>query len=509
MTRPLDLITIGRASVDLYGDQVGGRLEDMASFSKYIGGSPTNIAAGAARLGLRSALITRVGDEHFGRFVREQLKREGVDTRFVLTDPDRLTALAILGIRDDKTFPLLFYRENCADMALSESDIDPGFIAEATCLCATGTHLSNPVTEAAVFKAVRAARVSGTKTALDIDFRPNLWGLAGHSEGESRFVASESVTSKLQSTLGMFDLIVGTEEEFHIAGGETDTISALRNVREITAATLVCKRGPMGAAAFRADIPASLDDGETGPGFEIEVFNVLGAGDGFMAGLLKGWLDGEDWPIALKYANACGALAVSRHGCTPSYPSLAELEYFLDRGVRTPALRKDRDLEQVHWATNRSAEWPDLKVFAFDRAGRFARMAADRNADLRLVSRFMDLCLEAAQRTARSRSGFGVVCDSGLGRNAAFKASGSGLWIGRPTNEINASLAECDPELGPDFGGLVDWHVNAGPPRAVTHGGARVDAGSRHARLAQRVYWVRSGNSAHQPTSSVHAGTDI
>ena len=457
MTRPLDLITIGRASVDLYGDQVGGRLEDMASFSKYIGGSPTNIAGGAARLGLRSALITRVGDEHFGRFVREQLQREGVDTRFVLTDPDRLTALAILGIRDDKTFPLLFYRENCADMALSESDIDPGFIAEATCLCATGTHLSNPVTEEAVLKAVRAARAGGTKTALDIDFRPNLWGLAGHSEGESRFVASESVTLKLQSTLGLFDLIVGTEEEFHIAGGETDTISALRNVREFTAATLVCKRGPMGAAAFRADIPASLDEGETGPGFEIEVFNVLGAGDGFMAGLLKGWLDGEDWPTALKYANACGALAVSRHGCTPSYPSLAELEYFLDRGVRTPALRKDRDLEQVHWATNRSAEWPDLKVFAFDRADRFARMAADRIADLRPVSRFMELCLEAAQRTARGRSGFGVVCNTGHGRSAAFKASGSGLWIGRPTNEVNANSAECNPDLGPDFGGLADW----------------------------------------------------
>ena len=457
MTRPIDLITIGRASVDLYGDQIGGRLEDMASFSKYIGGSPTNIAAGAARLGLRSALITRVGDEHFGRFVREQLNREGVDTRFVLTDPERLTALAILGIRDDKTFPLLFYREDCADMALSESDIDPGFIADAACLCATGTHLSNPVTEAAVLKAVRAARDSGTKTALDIDFRPNLWGLAGHSEGESRFVASESVTSKLQSTLGLFDLIVGTEEEFHIAGGSTDTISALRNVREITAANLVCKRGPMGAVAFRAHIPATLDEGETGPGFEIEVFNVLGAGDGFMAGLLKGWLGGDDWPTALKYANACGALAVSRHGCTPSYPSLAELEYFLDRGVRTPALRKDRDLEQVHWATNRSAEWPSLKVFAFDRSDRLERLAADRNADLRVVSRFKELCLEAAQKAARGRSGFGIVCDDGHGRDAAFRASGTGLWVSRPANEFDSNSAAGNQELGPDLGGLADW----------------------------------------------------
>jgi len=102
MEKTLDLITIGRSSVDLYGVQVGGRLEDMGSFQKYIGGSPTNMAAGTARLGLRSALITRVGDEHMGRFIREELAREGVDVRGVRTDPHRLTALVLLGIRDDK-----------------------------------------------------------------------------------------------------------------------------------------------------------------------------------------------------------------------------------------------------------------------------------------------------------------------------------------------------------------------------------------------------------------------
>ncbi|HVG48759.1 MAG TPA: PfkB family carbohydrate kinase, partial [Rubellimicrobium sp.] len=125
MTKTLDVITIGRSSVDLYGAQVGGRLEDMGSFQKYIGGSPTNMAAGTARLGLRSALITRVGDEHMGRFIREELAREGVDVRGVKTDPERLTALVILGIRDQESFPLIFYRTDCADMALCEDDIDP------------------------------------------------------------------------------------------------------------------------------------------------------------------------------------------------------------------------------------------------------------------------------------------------------------------------------------------------------------------------------------------------
>src|SRR5579863_8904952 len=114
----LDVITIGRSSVDLYGVQVGGRLEDMATFSKAVGGCPTNIAIGTARLGLRSGLITRVGDEHMGRFIREQCAREGVDVTGIKTDPARLTSLVLLGIRDDKTFPLIFYRENCADSAL-------------------------------------------------------------------------------------------------------------------------------------------------------------------------------------------------------------------------------------------------------------------------------------------------------------------------------------------------------------------------------------------------------
>ena len=396
----LDVITIGRSSVDLYGQQVGGRLEDMASFAKYIGGSPTNIAAGSARLGLKSALITRVGDEHMGRFIREQLESEGVDTRGIVTDPERLTALVLLGIRDREQFPLIFYRENCADMALCEDDIDPAFIARAGAVCATGTHLSHPRTEAAVLKALHLARENGAKTALDIDFRPNLWGLAGHDAGESRFIASDAVTGKLQSTLHLFDLIVGTEEEFHIAGGSTDTLEALKAVRAVSDATLVCKRGARGAVAFEGPIPASPDDGQSGPGFPIEVFNVLGAGDGFMSGLLKGWLTGADWPTSLKYANACGAFAVSRHGCTPAYPSWEELQYFLDTGIRNPALRKDEALEQVHWSTNRKGDWRTMRVFAFDHRMQLEAMADEAGVAHDRIGDFKQLCLKAARTVA-------------------------------------------------------------------------------------------------------------
>ncbi|MFZ3582776.1 bifunctional 5-dehydro-2-deoxygluconokinase/5-dehydro-2-deoxyphosphogluconate aldolase [Loktanella sp. DJP18] len=450
----LDLITIGRSSVDLYGAQVGGRLEDMRSFDKYIGGSPTNIACGTARLGLRSGLITGVGDEHMGRFIREELLREGVDVTGVKTDPDRLTALVLLGIRDQDSFPLIFYRENCADMGLTVDDIDPAYIGRARCVVATGTHLSHTDTAAAVRKALDIARKNGARTALDIDYRPNLWGVAGHGDGESRFVESAAVTTKLQATLHLFDLIVGTEEEFHIAGGTTDTIAALRAVRAVSGATLVCKRGPMGAAAFTGDIPGSLDDGQAGPGFGVEVFNVLGAGDGFMSGLLKGWLDGADWPTALTYANACGAFAVSRHGCTPAYPSWAELQFFLDRGVKEKALRKDMALEQVHWATNRALDWPDLRVFAYDHRMQLEALAGATPAR---IGAFKELCLAATHQVANGRPGYGLLCDDRLGRDALYAAAGSGLWIGRPVEWPGSRPLTLEPGIGPDYGGLSEW----------------------------------------------------
>ncbi len=144
-SKTLDLITIGRASVDLYGQQIGSRLEDITSFAKSVGGCPANIAIGASRLGLRTGFITRVGNEQMGRFIREQMAREGVAPDGIVTDDQRLTALAILAVESPSTFPLLFYRENCADMALGEADIDPGFIGSSRAVLVTGTHFSKRI----------------------------------------------------------------------------------------------------------------------------------------------------------------------------------------------------------------------------------------------------------------------------------------------------------------------------------------------------------------------------
>ncbi|CAG9000934.1 MAG: 5-dehydro-2-deoxygluconokinase [Candidatus Celerinatantimonas neptuna] len=174
--KKLDVICIGRIAIDLYGHQIGARLEDMSSFAKYLGGSSGNVAFGTAILGLKSGMLARVGDEHMGRFLREELERVGCDTQYFITDKERLTVLVILGIKDQDTFPLIFYRDHCADMALSEVDIDESYIASLRAVAITRTHLSHPNTRAAVLKALEYAGKHGLKCALDIDYRPVLWG---------------------------------------------------------------------------------------------------------------------------------------------------------------------------------------------------------------------------------------------------------------------------------------------------------------------------------------------
>jgi 5-dehydro-2-deoxygluconokinase len=184
----------------------------------------------------------------------------------------------------------------------------------------------------------------------------------------------------------------------------------------------------------------------------------LGAGDGFFSGLLKGWLEDADWPTALKYANACGAFAVSRHGCTPAYPSLAELEFFLERGIVLPDLRHDQALEQIHWSTNRhglnGGDWSEMRVFAFDHRMQLEQM---EGATAERIGAFKKLCLQAALQVQDGRPGYGVLCDNRLGRAALHAASGTGLWIGRPCEWPGSRPLTLEPELGADCGGLGEW----------------------------------------------------
>ena len=455
----LDVITIGRSSVDLYGGQVGGRLEDMTSFQKYIGGSPTNISIGASRLGLRSAVITRVGDEHFGRFITEQLTREGVNTEGIIIDKERLSALAILGIRDKEQFPLLFYRENCADMGLTKNEIDPDFIKRSKCVVVTGTHFSSKQVSEASFEAIKHAKNNNVLVGFDIDYRPNLWSLGGHGDGESRFEESKVVTSHVQKIINHCDLIVGTEEEWHIAGGTQDTLDALRVCRELTQAIIVCKRGAMGCTVF-PDAIVNWDSGISVKVNKIEIFNVLGAGDGFMAGFLYGWLNDQPLELCANYANACGALAVSRHGCAPAYPSKIELEHYLKNGSKHFSLRRDTFLEQLHWSTNRRKSFDNLFTFAIDHRVQFKKLAEENRKQKEDISVFKSIALEACLESKKTeQENVGILLDEEYAESSLHAASDHDMWIGRPIEKAGVFPLELTEE--PDIGSrLANWPVN-------------------------------------------------
>ena len=464
----LDIITLGRASVDLYGEQVGGRLEDMGSFAKYVGGSPTNTAIGAAKLGLKAALITRVGADHFGRFIREELQREGVDVRAVASDPDRLTALAILGIRDRDQFPLLFYRRDCADMAIAADDLDPAFIASAKAVLISGTHLSTPQVFEASLRMAKLARAAGRKVAFDIDYRPVLWGLTAADAGENRFVADAAVTARLAQVAGLCDLIVGTEEEFQILGGETDAMAALRAVRRLSDAVLVCKRGPMGCVAFEGPVGADFESGLTRAGVEIEVFNVLGAGDAFMSGFLRGWLRDEPLATACDYANACGAIVVSRHGCAPAMPTWPELDYFLNKGPHKRRLREDAALEHLHWATTRRPDYPALYVLAMDHRTQFEDLARELGVDEARIEGFKALGLKAVDQLDQGDTAFGLLLDGRFGQDGLAAASDHPYWIGRPIEQPGSRPLEF--EGGADVGAtLREWPLRQTVKCLVLH----------------------------------------
>jgi 5-dehydro-2-deoxygluconokinase len=455
----LDVITMGRCSVDLYGQQIGSRLEDVSSFAKSVGGSPSNIAVGTARLGLKVGLITRVGDEQMGRFVREQMKREGVVTTGITTDPQRLTSLVLLSVQNDKTFPLIFYRDNCADSALCEDDVSEDFIASSRALLVTGTHFAREVNDKAQRKAMAIAKKLGRKIIIDIDYRPNLWGLAGHGAGEERYIKSDKVSAHIQSILADCDLIIGTEEEVHIAGGTEDTLAALKKIRSLSKGVIVLKRGPMGCVVYPGAIPASLDEGIVGKGFPIEVYNVLGAGDGFMSGFLRGWLKDEPFETCATWANACGAFAVSRLLCSPEYLTWEELQYFLKHGSPHRALRKDEDLNHIHWATTRRQQWPQLLAFAIDHRKQLEDTADKTGASRDRIAPFKRLAMQAIAKVADGKPGFGTLLDDTYGRDAMFDAAKLGLWVGRPLEKPGSRPLEL--EHTSDVGSrLIEWPVD-------------------------------------------------
>jgi len=329
-----DLITMGRSSIDLYANDVGAPFVDIKSFAAYVGGSPTNIAVGAQRLGLKTAVLTAVGMDPVGDFILSFLAKEGVETKFIPRKQLARTSAVVLGIEPPDKFPLVYYRDNCADNQLSIDDVLATPLENCRLFEFSGTGLSREPSRSATIFAAERAREAGGQIVLDLDFRPNQW------EDARAFGVN------IRSVLRLVDIVLGTEDECRavtltdpgqvnvthsqISGAQVggDLQAAVQAMQPLGPRTIVVKRGEQGATIFEAGAsPLAV------PGFPVEVYNVLGAGDAFAAGFIYGQVNGWDYYKSARMGNAGGAIVVTRHGCANSMAYQEEaLKFVAERG---------------------------------------------------------------------------------------------------------------------------------------------------------------------------------
>jgi 5-dehydro-2-deoxygluconokinase len=332
--RKLDILGMGRSSIDLYANEVGAPFVDIKSFAAYVGGCPTNISVGTRRLGLRSAVLTAVGQDPVGDFLLNFLNQEGVITDYVHRKPGHRTSAVILGIEPPDKFPLVYYRDNCADIELTIDDVERAPIADSRVLLISGTGLSREPSRSATIFAAEKARRAGTKVFLDLDFRPDQWHDA----------RAYGVT--IRSVLPLVDIIIGTADETKAAAlTDASAISVEHSqvsdahvegdVRQAVDAML--SAGPeafvMKAGAERTEVFPRHEKPVVAEPFPVEVYNILGAGDAFASGFTYGFLKGWDWRKSARMGNACGAIVVTRHGCANFMPYEQEaLDFVESRG---------------------------------------------------------------------------------------------------------------------------------------------------------------------------------
>lgn len=431
--KKLDLITVGRTSVDLYGDQIGEQLKDMASFSKYVGGSPTNTAIGAAKLGLKVGHITKVGAEALGQFIIESLQSFNVDTEGVSIDPDRLTSTTVLGIDGREKNTLVYFRENCADAHLDRDDIDPHYLAAAAAILISGTMLYTPACRQAVKAILDHTDARPSKVILDVDYRPRFL----NSPEESQKIAERT-----RSILDRVDLLVGTKEELSWLAAEEEELALLRKLRSLTEATIVLKVGADGCLVFPAEIPADPGMGLQGKKFKVAVCNVFGAGDAFMGGFLRGWLTGQPLETCMTWGNACGAIVVSRHGCSPESPSWPELQYFLGSDFDFFDLDQRTRLDHIHWATSLRPQGSNrLKCLAMDHQWQFDELMQETGKTPDDVIALKKLIFEGFSQASQGHGDVAVLMDDTYCEDLILAAAASPFTIARRTEKHYRSKA--------------------------------------------------------------------
>ena len=314
-----DLITMGRVGVDLYPNQSGVTLDRVTSFSRFLGGSATNVAVAAARYKTRAAVITKVGDDAFGTFVRDALERFEVDSRWVGTDPDLRTPVVFCEIHPPDDFPLLFYREPKApDIMLRADELDFDQIRAARIFWTTGTGLSaEPGREATLAAlAARDDAPEGTITIHDLDYRPMFWG----DPADATRYAREALTH--------IDVAVGNRDEVEVATGSRDPETAAERLLELGVGVAIIKRGPEGVYVRTVEQEFEV------PPIRIDVVNGLGAGDAFGGALVRGLLDGDDLQRVIERANAAGAYISGQLACADAMPDRGQLEKFMEETDR-------------------------------------------------------------------------------------------------------------------------------------------------------------------------------
>jgi len=303
-----DVVTMGRVGVDVYPQQISTRLEDVETFGKYLGGSPTNVAVATARYGHRTAVITRVGDDPFGRFVHKALRGYGVDDRFVTAVHGLPTPVTFCEIFPPDHFPLYFYRfPKAPDMEITADELDLEAVRDTRVFWVTATGLSEEPSRTATLTALRARGRSGT-TVLDLDYRPMLWG------------SREDARHWVREALEHVTVAVGNLDECDVAVGERDAHRAAEALRARGVSLAVVKQGPAGVLA--ADDTGSVDV----PALEIEVVNGLGAGDAFGGALCHGLLSGWDTARTMHFANAAGAIVAAQLACSDAMPTVRQVE---------------------------------------------------------------------------------------------------------------------------------------------------------------------------------------
>jgi 5-dehydro-2-deoxygluconokinase len=313
MSEPYEVLTIGRVGVDVYPQQIGAGLEDVTSFGKYLGGSPTNVAVAAARLGRRSAVITRTGEDPFGRFVHAALRGFGVDDRFVTAVAGLPTPVTFCEIHPPDHFPLYFYRQPTApDLQIHADELDLEAIGAAGIFWATGTGLCEEPSRSATMAALEARAGRGT-TVLDLDYRPMFWSDPAEA------------TAALKAALVYADVAIGNLDECEVAVGEREPRAAAAALLDSGIGLAVVKQGPAGVLGRRGSETVTVAP------TPVEVVNGLGAGDAFGGALCHGLLAGWDLEEMLAFSNAAGALVASRLACADAMPSVDEVADLLAR----------------------------------------------------------------------------------------------------------------------------------------------------------------------------------